>query len=364
MQLMLQPDDGVKVLLDGIENASRSIEIAIFRFDHADLKKALEDAAARGVWVHALIANINNGGEDNLRRLEMDFLRAGIEVARTGEDLLRYHYKFMIVDHETLYLLTFNFTYLDITRTRSFGIVTRNPALVKEARKLFEVDVRREVFVPGIQNLIVSPVNARHELSRFIRGAEQQLLIYDPEISDPAMIGLLRDRRKAGVELRIIGRIGKQSKAFGRHGLMRMRFHTRTIIRDRRAAFVGSQSLRGAELDARRELGMVVHNRDVVKAILRAFEGDWGALVSSPDDAQQDASTISKDIGRIAGTIVRDLPPVPLVKRALRDAVREIPAAHISGKKLERHIEDAVRQAVEDAVARAVRETVETESLT
>jgi hypothetical protein len=43
------------------------------------------------------------------------------------------------------------------------------------------------------------------------------------------------------------------------------RLHTRTIVRDRRQAFVGSQSLRTAELDARRELGLIgasmTHNR-------------------------------------------------------------------------------------------------------
>jgi hypothetical protein len=38
---------------------------------------------------------------------------------------------------------------------------------------------------------------------------------------------------------------------------MRMRFHTRSIIRDGHRVFVGSQSLREAELDRRRELGFI-----------------------------------------------------------------------------------------------------------
>src|ERR1700728_1013413 len=163
VKLILQPDDGVDALLEAIENARRSIEIAIFRFDRSDIKKALENAAVRGVRVHALIANTNRGGDNNLRKLEMDFLRAGIEVARTADDLLRYHYKFMIIDRQALYLLTFNYTYLDTIKTRSFGIVTHNPELVREARRLFEADERRQAYVPVKQNLVVSPVNARQE---------------------------------------------------------------------------------------------------------------------------------------------------------------------------------------------------------
>lgn len=358
MKLILQPDDGVDALLQGIDNARRSIEIAIFRFDRSDIQRALENAAERGVRVHALIANKNRGGEDRLRQLETDLLRAGIEVARTADDFLRYHYKFMVVDQETLYLLTFNYTYLDISRTRSFGIVARNLELVREARRLFEADLRRQRYVPANPSLIVSPTNARHELSRFIRGAEEQLLIYDPEISDPAMIRILRERAKEGVDIRIIGRIRKDSPRLGPHGLMKMRFHTRAILRDGHEAFVGSQSLREAELDRRRELGMILHDREVVKGMLKAFEQDWATLASPADEAQQEKPTTFRTIKRTAKALVRDLPPEPLVEQALKNAIRDIPEARLARHKFEHHLEESVRQAIEDAVSQAVRKTV------
>jgi hypothetical protein len=37
---------------------------------------------------------------------------------------VRYHGKMMIVDRKEVYILGFNFTHLDIDRSRSFGIVT------------------------------------------------------------------------------------------------------------------------------------------------------------------------------------------------------------------------------------------------
>src|SRR5260370_1278202 len=158
----------------------------------------------------------------------------------------------MIVDRQTLYVFTFNYTYLDIGSTRSFAVITSNSDLVREATRLCEADVKRQAYTPELETFLVSPINARQELSRFIEKSEKQLLIYDPEISDPRMIRLLRERAKAGVEIRIIGRVKKDSSKLGASGLMRMRFHTRTIVRDRHTAFLGSQSLREAELNRKR----------------------------------------------------------------------------------------------------------------
>jgi cardiolipin synthase len=98
MNLLIQPEAGVGSLIKEIDGAKKSIEIAIFRFDHANIEHALEKAVDRGVSVHALIANTNHGEEKNLRKLEMDLLPVGVEVSRTADDLLRHHYKFMIVD--------------------------------------------------------------------------------------------------------------------------------------------------------------------------------------------------------------------------------------------------------------------------
>jgi cardiolipin synthase len=361
VKLILQPDDGVTPLIKAIDGAKKKIEIAIFRFDRTDIQRALERAVTRGVSVHALIANTNRGAEKELRKLEMDLLPAGIEVSRTPDDLLRYHYKFMIVDRALLYILTFNYTHLDIG-SRSFGLITRNPDLVQEAERLFEADLKRQTYTPGLKTFLVSPVNARQELSRFIEGAGRELLIYDPEISDPQMIRLLRGRARSGVEIRIIGRVSKSSRKIGPSGLMRMRFHTRTIIRDRDAAFIGSQSLREAELDRRRELGLIVYERDIVHSLRHTFDSDWATLRPQIEQAEELKVPATSAVKRLARVVVRDMPLEPVVQRALQQALRDMPGAEFARNKFEHKLEDAVRAAVEDTVSHIVRETVEAES--
>ena len=355
MKLLIQPESGVAPLIKEIDGAKKTIEIAIFRFDHVEIQRALERAVDRGVSVHALIANTNHGEEKNLRKLEMDLLPAGIEVSRTADDFLRHHYKFMIVDRRVLYILTFNYTHLDIEHSRSFGLAIDDPEAVEEASRLFSADVRRQPYNPEHKTFVVSPVNAREQLTHFIKGAKKQLLIYDPEISDRAMIRLLRDQVRAGVEIRIIGRVMKPSGEFDPGRLMRMRFHTRTILRDRREAFLGSQSLRAPELDKRRELGMIVHDRDIVHSLVKVFESDWAGLEPARTRDRHEVQESAKALRKTMKAIVRELPLAPIVQDALRHAVGEVPDFDLRNSKLRHDLTDVVKEAVEHAVSGIVK---------
>src|SRR5690349_15228323 len=98
MKLCVLPDDGLTPLLKGIDGAQTSIDIMIFRFDLKDVEAALARAVSRGVSVRALVAHANKAGEDGLRQLEQRLLAEGVSVARTADDLVRYHGKLMIVD--------------------------------------------------------------------------------------------------------------------------------------------------------------------------------------------------------------------------------------------------------------------------
>ena len=116
MKLINQPRDGAAPILAAIRGAKKTIDIAIFRFDRKDVEMALKAAAAKGVRVTALIAFANRGGEQSLRKLELRFLDAGIIVARTSDDLSRYHDKYIVIDRRVLYVLSTNFTHLDMER--------------------------------------------------------------------------------------------------------------------------------------------------------------------------------------------------------------------------------------------------------
>lgn len=359
MKLIVQPEDGVQPLVDGIEKARKSVEIAIFRFDRKEVEHALENAVNRGVFVHTLIADTNRSGEKSLRKLEMRLLAKGVTVARTSDDLVRYHGKMMIIDRKELYVLAFNFTHLDIDHSRSFGIVTKNRQLVQEAIRLFESDTKRQPYAAKCDKFLVSPLNAREQLSAFIKGAKQELLIYDSKISDRAMIRLLEERTRKGIDIRIVGRmVGRNSKLDVRK-LPRTRLHTRTIVRDRHQMFLGSQSLRELELDARREVGVIIRDSKVVYSVVRAFEEDWDSTAVSKSGAtwEQAVAPVSHAATKAAEAVVRGLPPVaPAVEEVVQHLVGNTVKVELDHKEVEATVKEAVKQAVRGVVEDVVEQ--------
>jgi phosphatidylserine/phosphatidylglycerophosphate/cardiolipin synthase-like enzyme len=286
MKLIVQPDAGIAPVLTAIKQAKKSIDILIFRLDRAELARALEAAVARGINVRALTAHTNRGGEKNLRKLELELLQCGVTVSRTADDLLRYHGKMMIVDNAILHVYGFNFTGRDMGQSRSLGIVTKNRKLVQEASKLFEADFNRQPYTPGNGRFVVSPENGRERLTKFVSGARRELLIYDPKVSDDAILRILVERQKAGVAVKVIGRVEakwelKSEKFPGK------RLHIRAIVRDGSRGFIGSQSLRRLELEKRREVGVILDDPKVVNQMKAIFETDWAHTETGRKEAKK-----------------------------------------------------------------------------
>ncbi len=286
MKLLVTPDDGFTPVGTAIKKAQESLHVLIFRADLKEFQKALESAVERGVAVHALIAHTNQGGEKRLRKLEQALLQAGVTVSRTGDDLIRYHGKMLIVDKTTLIAMGFNYTHLDIFKSRSFGVVNRHRAYVQEALKLFDADATRQPYTPAHDGFVVSPENSRARLTAFLKDARKDLSIYDPKIADPAMIRLLMERAKSGVNVRILGKLTSRAELLHVEKLPKLRLHVRAILRDGQQLFIGSQSLRSLELDRRREIGLIVRDPGVVKRFRSVFEADWD-LTGQPKVADE-----------------------------------------------------------------------------
>jgi cardiolipin synthase len=279
VKVIVQPRDGIEPLLEAIRRAEEFIELTIYRADRLEIEQELVEAAARGVHVHVLTTTTNRDDFKNLRKLESRLASTGVQVTQTAQDLIRYHNKMMIIDRRMLYLLTFNFTFLDIHHSRSFGVILDDPAIVAEAHDLFAADAARRRQLPVFKHLIVSPLNARERIAAFIRGARRQLLIYDNRLTDAQIIRLLIERARAGVEVKVIGAMDKNVREFPVKPMPAISLHAQTMIRDGEAAFLGSQSLRKAELDDRREVGLVVMDADAIRHFLVIFELDWGDIV-------------------------------------------------------------------------------------
>lgn len=356
MKLFIQPESGIQPLLDAIKKAKKSIQILIFRIDRSEIEKALVEAAQRGVAVHALIAYTNRGGDKNLRRFEMRLLERGITVARTSDDLVRYHGKMFIIDGNELHLLAFNFTHLDINLSRSFAITTTNEELVTEAKRLFEADVKRVPYTAGSHHFVVSPINAREELMKFIKGAKKQLLMYEMKISDREFVDLLTEKISEGVDVRVIGRTATKARAIPTRS-MRMRLHARAILRDGNAAFLGSQSLRKLELEARREVGIIFSDTRIVKEMIEVFDKDW---MEAEPTVSSDAISEVLDVPakKVAKAVAKQISVRPVVEQLLDKVLDKRPDVPFEPDEVVETVREAFREEVHDAVVNALQELV------
>jgi cardiolipin synthase len=350
---MVQPEDGIQPILSALNGAKKSIQILIFRYDRSEIERALIEAIQRGVQVQALIAFTNRGEEKNLRKLEMRLLEHGITVTRTADDLVRYHGKMFIIDRKILHLLAFNYTHLDITLSRSFGAVIDDSKLVDEAVKLFEADANRVPFTATNHDLVVSPINARKELTDFIAGAKKRLLLYEMKISDPDFIQLLLDKMAEGVDVRVLGRAGSKATQLQMR-VMHMRLHARVIVRDGKQAFIGSQSLRKLELEARREIGVIIRDADAIHTMEEIFEADWAKskLLLGPME-----SAMEIPVRRMAKIVSKHVNVKPLVEQALERvmerASNDVP---FEPGEVATTVREAFRDEVHDAVLLALHD--------
>ena len=180
MKLLVLPEDGMTAVVNAIKAAKTSIDTTIFRFDRAEIEKALEAAVGRGVKVRTLIAHTNRGGDKLLRKLELRLLGAGVTVARSGEDLARYHAKFMVVDGRTLIVMLFNFTALD-AKSRSFGVITTQRAPVLEAMPALRGRRDQAGVRSGAQGAGRQPRQRARSSDRVSQGREEVALDLRPE---------------------------------------------------------------------------------------------------------------------------------------------------------------------------------------
>ena len=356
MKLFVQPDAGLEPILAAIRSAKKSIQILIFRLDRPEIERALVEAVDRGVTVQALVAYTNRGGDKVLRRFEMRSLERGITVTRTADDLVRYHGKMLIIDDKELLLLAFNFTHLDISMSRSFAISTTNKKLVSEAVRLFECDSKRTAYKAGTKDFIVSPVNAREQLTAFINGAKKQLLMYEMKISDNDFVKLLNEKVSQGVDVRVIGSTSHKGSTLPARKLP-MRLHARAIISDGKSVFLGSQSLRKLELEARREIGIIVHDAKIAKQMAAVFDKDWSGATPTVAPSEM-GDLIDVPAKKVAKKVVKGLNLIPAVEQVVDRVLEKKADAAVDPKELVEGVREAMREEVHAAVHSALHQLV------
>jgi hypothetical protein len=117
--------------------------------------------------------------------------------------------------------------------------------------------------------------------------------------------------------------------------------------------FLGSQSLRKLELEARREIGIIVRDQKIAKQMVGIFDKDWSG--ATPEVQPVGVSgLIDVPAKKVAKRVVKELDILPAVERVLDRVLENRDDVQLESKE----VVEGVREAVHEEVHAAVREAL------
>jgi len=280
VSLIVQPGDSFFPIVRAIDKAERCINLTVFRMDDPIIQRALVEAHARRVRIRVLISSSARGWEERNQKLLKEVRKVGIATKEPSGDKkkARYHYKVMTLDESVALVFTFNPTRENLHYTRDFGIEVHNTQVASEIDRLFAADWDNSSFTPNEDSpLLISPFNSRKKMNDILEGAEKSIHIADAKVEDPAIVQLLVNKARSGVEVRILGsqHCAPLPSSLDSRTIPRFKLHAKCTIVDGKRAVIGSMNLRTESFDKRREVSIVVDDPDVLKRLNAVFTSDW-----------------------------------------------------------------------------------------
>ncbi len=291
-----EPDAGEQVITSAITGAKKSIWLEMYLLTDSNIIKALENAASSGLDVRVMLEPDPVGGASpSPQSTEAALKQAGASVEDTSPSFTLTHEKGMIIDGTTAYIMSCNFTYSALNgKNREYGVIDTNPQDVQDVISIFTADWNRtslsQVTDP---NLVVSPINARGDLTAFINNAQHTLIIEAEELEDSGIIQAIASAAQRGVTVQVILPVPSSSPDPNASGIAtitaagaqvredeQLYMHAKMMVADDTVGYVGSENFSSQSLDSNRELGLLIADTTALSSLQQTFQQDWG--VSEP----------------------------------------------------------------------------------
>ena len=263
-RIFIEPADRREAMLKIIGGTRRRLVLSLFRCNDYGVLDALAAALERGVKVEAILTKRAKGGKKPLKKLWAALEEMGALVHWYADPVVKYHAKYLVADSKVALIATLNPTTKCFTRTWDFVYTTDERQLVRSVSTLFALDAANQSVLPKhriTNRLIIGPEGARARMHELIAGAQKSVSILDHKLSDPDLASLLRERRAAGIDVRVVGRqVGGA-----------LRPHGKLLLIDDAKAILGSMAMSALSLDFRREVSVILENRAIVRDLSSFF---------------------------------------------------------------------------------------------
>jgi len=291
--LIVLPDDSAKPIVAAIEGASRTLRVKMFVFSDPSLLNAVVAARRRGVKVRVMLNPARRSGEHDNDATRKALQRVDVEVKDANPAFDLTHEKSMVVDDQTAFVESLNWTTRNLTETRDYAVVTTRRHDVAEVVDCFEADWHRQAFDGQHKShLVWCPGPGRERLCQFIDSARHRLFVQNERFQDMVIIERLIRANRRGVKVDVMARpphtLKREKLVEGVgglrimddvgikiHKLKHLKLHGKMMLADGVAAIVGSINFAAGSLDGRRELAIEVRDDGVVDRLHKVARHDW-----------------------------------------------------------------------------------------
>ena len=271
-RLVVTADARRTALLDVIRHARNRITLSLFRCNDEAVFRELTAATARGVAVEVLVTSRAKGGRKKIAKLWRALEQTGASLYSYTDPVVKYHPKYLVADEGPAIVASLNFTKKCFRNTCDALVVTHDPAVVSDLRRLWTADCGRLEMPDNLsQRLIVGPERARRQFTALINEARTSIRLIDAKLSDPDLVSLLNAKRAAGMMIEI----------FSAKQLGELRSHGKIMLIDDETVVVGSLALAALSLDFRREVAIVVTAASAVAEAVELFKNIREAAAES-----------------------------------------------------------------------------------
>ncbi len=160
-------------------------------------------------------------------------------------------------------MTSLNFTKKCFAKTCDAIVMTHDPSVVHGLKTLIAADRARAPLPDSIpRRLIIGPERARLQFTELFQQAKSSIRLIDAKLSDPDLVTLLNQRRDSGLTVH----------AYTAKQLGGLKSHGKIILIDERLAVVGSLALAAISLGFRREVAIMLEDREAVAEVQRLFD--------------------------------------------------------------------------------------------
>lgn len=294
--IQVEPSDSAAAVLAGMAAATKSLHVTMYILSNRQAISTLISLHRAGKDVKVVLNKSFPPGDSSSNQSVFDELStAGVPVVWAPSAYVFTHEKCVIIDGERAFIMSMNLTKTSATSNREFIALDTDPADVAEAETIFDADFSgKSVTTTG--KLLVSPrgatkADARSRLVSLMETATRSLDLEGETLSDTGIMDALVAARQRGLPVRVVvdaqasGGTAAQQSAVARlqqSGVSVVavtipNIHSKAIVIDRKAAYVGSMNFTANSLDSNREIGVIFDAPTEVEKVAATIDQDFAS---------------------------------------------------------------------------------------